>query len=94
MIPRFIERKLGEHGRHSSNLSFGVIFSVGFPSYKNRGFIDVVLVQNVQQHILRLVETIRVVFVVKDHCGHSKIPSCDESEIVPPRFKTHNMPKT
>ena len=64
MRPRFAECKLCEHLRHALNLFISVILSIAFASFKQGRLMDLILLQEVEQHVLRLVEVGRVILIV------------------------------
>jgi hypothetical protein len=83
MRPSFAEGEPGEHIRHLLNLIFCVVFSVTFASLEERGLIDLRLVQELDQHVLRLIEIRSVILIVEDQGWYAKIPRRGECKVMP-----------
>ena len=64
MRPRFAECKLCEHLRHALNLVISVILSIAFARFKQGRLMYLILLQEVEQLVLRLVEVGRVILIV------------------------------
>ncbi len=83
MRPSFAQGKPGEHIRHLLSLIFCVIFSVTFTSLEERGLMDLLLIQELDQHVLRLIEIRSVVLIMEDQGWYAKIPRRGECKVMP-----------
>jgi hypothetical protein len=83
MSPRFAESKLREHIRHLLNLIFCVILPITFASFEEGWLVDLLLVKELDQHVLRMIEIRSVILIVKDQGWNAKIPRRGECKVMP-----------